>query len=126
MVFVGVQLPKSIQQHSSGTHIIERFFQWLRGKNVQTIMKVIVQDDQMNPCGDQIIQAALNTFDVRYLDWDRVDISCKTLKACPNIRELSLYSSGNSAVLHGLAEKTGLRSLEKVKLSDIILYLYSY
>jgi hypothetical protein len=116
MVFVGVKAPKGIHRDSSRTHIIERFFRWLRDEwKVERIMKVVVRDDQANPCGDQIILAALDGFDVQYLDWDRIDISYKTLaRACPRVRELSLYSSGNSAALHGWGDEKGLKGLEMV------------
>lgn len=116
MIFVGVQSPKTNRGNSSGTHIIEEFFQWLREQKVEGIMKVIVRDDPMNPCGDHIIHKSLKGFNVQYLDWNRGDISCKTLSVCPNLRKLYLYSSGNSAVLHGLADESGLKSLEKVQL----------
>jgi hypothetical protein len=123
MVLVALRVPKGGgQRDSSGPSTSNRileFFNWLRNtQKVESIMKVIVRDDSLNPSGDQVIQAALERFDVQYLDWDRVDISCKTLaKACPRLRELRLNCSGNSAVLNGWADERGLKSLKKVWLT---------
>lgn len=117
MVYVGLQVPEvaSIPSNDVKDHIIVLFFKWLRNRGVKQILKVVIRDNHLSPCGDEIIELALKDLNVQYLYWDRPDLSSRTVHtACPNIRELSLYSTGTSTVIHGWEDEKGLRAFEKV------------
>jgi hypothetical protein len=91
-------------------------FKWLRDKKlVKSILKVVVKDDQTFPCRDDEIEAALKGLDVRYLDWNKLDLCSETIHlAAPAVKELWLYSSGNNSVLRGWAQADGLGKLTHV------------
>ncbi|KAL6822091.1 hypothetical protein J3E69DRAFT_339920 [Trichoderma sp. SZMC 28015] len=62
-------------------------------------------------------------FDIEIWDWKKLDINCDIIARCaPGVREITLYSSGNNAVLMGWSSMDGLRNrtkfpkLEKVNL----------
>ncbi|KAF4928445.1 Intracellular serine protease [Colletotrichum fructicola] len=89
-------------------------FQWLRMYgHVKKIVKVIVLDDQ-DPChADSSIEEALNGFEVEIWDWKRLDLSTEVIrKSTKVVREISLYSTGNNAVLMGWASLEGLPNKE--------------
>jgi hypothetical protein len=133
--FVGVRVPANIESRGTGTgqksavpspkgqteeadrNLIVMFFKWLKSeKKVERIMKVVVKDNHESPCSDEVIEKALSAFGVQYLDWDRTDLRSKTIKdTMENVRELSLYSSGNDAVLRGWADQGGLKQLPVVR-----------
>jgi len=128
--FVGVKVPAQKspfegREEPIDQHLIVQFFTWLREKkNVREILKVVVRDDRNSPCSDEVIEESLREFNVRYLDWDREDLSSKVIEdTMEDVRGLSLYWSGNDAVLRGWADeltlqdgfRNGLLSLDQVR-----------
>ncbi|KAH0558881.1 hypothetical protein GP486_004487 [Trichoglossum hirsutum] len=90
-------------------------FDWLRDKKVKRIIKVNVQDDREIAHSDEVIENALQSFDVEVWQWKKIDICIETIaRAAPNVKEVFLYSSGNNAVLRGWADTRGLRTLKKL------------
>jgi hypothetical protein len=61
-------------------------------------------DNIKMPCSDEIIEYCLDDFDVRYLNWRKLDLCVEAILAnTTNLAELTLHSSGNNAVLRGWA-----------------------
>ncbi|KAI8281063.1 hypothetical protein K4K60_004436 [Colletotrichum sp. SAR11_57] len=59
------------------------------------------------------IEEALNGFEVEIWDWKRLDLSTEVIrKSTKVVREISLYSTGNNAVLMGWASLEGLPNKE--------------
>jgi hypothetical protein len=76
---------------------------------LREIIKVMVVDDRDRPHADAAIVKALYGFKVEEWDWKWVDLCSDAIyEASPTIREVSLYSSGNNAVLVGWASAEGL------------------
>ncbi|KAF2275928.1 uncharacterized protein EI97DRAFT_458926 [Westerdykella ornata] len=95
-------------------------FKWLRENHVGSILKVTVVDD-LEPChSDQAIEACMAGFDVRVWNWYKVDLSCQViLNSARNVTNVTLYSSGNNAVLMGWSSSSGLAMLPKLKVVHI-------
>jgi hypothetical protein len=83
-------------------------FDWLRNNGVEKIMKVIVIDDTQPSHSDSSIEAALKGFEVEVWDWKRPDLSTEVIgNSTKYVREISLYSTGNNAVLLGWVSPRG-------------------
>lgn len=84
-------------------------FNWLRDNGVRQILKVIVVDDR-DPChANSSIEKALQGFEIEVWDWKKLDLSLDVIyKTTGVVREISLYCSGNNAVLTGWASAKGL------------------
>jgi hypothetical protein len=98
--------------------LIKDFFTWLQDKRkVRKIVQVIVYDHPLAPCRDEVITSCLEGFDVRYLDWNKEDLSVDMLqKAATNLQELWLTWSGRKTALLGWCnQKCGLILLQKVR-----------
>ncbi|KAF8251591.1 subtilisin-like protein [Wilcoxina mikolae CBS 423.85] len=96
-------------------------FELLWEKGVRKIIKIIV-DDEEDSHSDDIIEL-LNRFDVEEWDWMKVDLCSKTICiAAPNVRKLSLYSSGNNAVLRSWSGNDGLNTLKQLK--DVTVFVH--
>jgi hypothetical protein len=98
--------------------LVKNFFAWLRDKRkVKRIVQVIVYDHPLAPCRDEVIKSCLEGFDVRYLDWNKEDLSVDILeKAATNLQELWLTWSGRKSSLLGWCnQKCGLILLQKVR-----------
>ncbi|KAK9439808.1 Peptidase S8/S53, subtilisin/kexin/sedolisin [Metarhizium brunneum] len=66
------------------------------------------------PHADASILEALYGFNVKMWDWKRVDLCSDIMyESSPVIKEVSVYSSGNNAVLTGWASEDGLGNREK-------------
>ncbi|KAI0141142.1 hypothetical protein F4776DRAFT_653800 [Hypoxylon sp. NC0597] len=90
-------------------------FKWLRKKNVNQIVKLVVKDNPNRNCSDETIETCLDEFDVRYLDWNKADMCVDTIRRkAPNVVHLWLHSSGSNAVLWSWSDSSGLRSLSKL------------
>lgn len=90
-------------------------FNFLRNKGVQRVIRVIVDDTLAPAHSDEAIEKALKGLKVEIWDWRKVDLSTDTIiTAAPDAREISLYWSGNNAVLRGWTAKDGLSSLTKL------------
>lgn len=81
---------------------------------MKKIIKVMVIDDG-DPChADSAIEDALKGFDVEVWDWKKVDLCSEVIcKSTKVVREISLYSSGNNAVLMGWGSAEGFGNREK-------------
>lgn len=94
------------------------FFQWLRSdKEVERIMKVIVDDSREPAHSDEAIIESLHKFDVEQLHWLKTDLDPETISlTCgKTVRELYLRWSGNNTVLRGWGEPQGLPTLKKLE-----------
>jgi hypothetical protein len=92
------------------------FFNWLREKEVEHILKVIVDDSPERSHSDKAIEDSLKHFEVESLEWRKFDICPETLfTACRDVRHLSLWWSGNRAILRAWSEPEGLAKLVKLE-----------
>lgn len=91
------------------------FFTWLKEKKkVKSIVKLVMRENPEALCNEKTIRQCLKCLDVRYLDWDRPDLSLDTIKCVRNVTELCLYSSGLNAVFCSWSDEHGLKALTKV------------
>lgn len=117
---LGDEIPGDVEQQvkwrDNATEALEHLFQWLtKVKKVRRILKLIVEDNDLFPCGEASIRNCLGALDdIRYLDWKRPNISIETLKKAKQVVELWLYSTGINAVLSGWADEGGLQTLKTV------------
>lgn len=112
---------------SLGTMSFEHVFEWLYNQQVWKIIKVVAKDDEDHPHGDEVIENALNPFDVEILDWEKLELSSETLRqAAPNVREVFLYTRGQRAVLRGWSSPDGLINLEKASCISVLTYIGVY
>lgn len=100
-------------------------FDWLWRNGVREIIKIMVVDDRDRPHADSAIIEALYGFKVEEWDWKRVDLCSDVIyEASPNVREVSLYCSGNNAVLMGWASAEGLGNRKKFpRLEKVSIYI---
>jgi len=74
----------------------------------------MVVDDRDRPHADAAIVEALYGFKVEEWDWKRVDLCSDVIhESAPTVKEVSLYCSGNNAVLMGWASAEGLGNRKK-------------
>jgi hypothetical protein len=99
---------------------VQRLFDWIRRKGVKRIVRLVVYDHPLAPCRDDVIRSCLKGFDVRYLDWNKEDLSVDMLQhVAPRLQELWLTWSGRKSALLGWCnEKYGLRLLKQVRHSQ--------
>lgn len=92
------------------------FFNFLRSKKVNRVIRVIV-DDTIKPAhSDEAIEKALGGLEVEIWDWRKYDLCTETIvAAAPDTTEVFLYWSGNNAVLRGWSESEGLKKLGKLE-----------
>ncbi|KAK8926722.1 Intracellular serine protease [Metarhizium anisopliae] len=99
--------------HRNGRSDLVTVFDWLWSKGVREIVKIRVVDGDL-PHADASIVEALYGFNVKMWDWKRVDLCSDVIyESSPVIKEVSVYSSGNNAVLIGWASEDGLGNREK-------------
>ncbi len=92
-------------------------FERLRKQGVKTILKVMVDDSHTISHSDEAIEDALKGMDVEIWDWRRTDLCSEVIfNVAPKVREVSLYWSGNNAVLRGWGEEGGLKRLKELKM----------
>lgn len=96
-----------------------RIFNFLmKDRKVQKIFKIIVNDLIGQPHPDEMITRLVYDFGVEYWDWKKLDMNIETiLEAAPNVKEVSLHSSGIYSALQGWASEGGLIVLPKVSLT---------
>ena len=76
---------------------------------MKKIVQIMVIDDGDPSHADASIEAALGGFDVEVWDWKRLDLCTEVIcRATEVVREVSLYSTGNNAVLMGWMSPDGL------------------
>lgn len=104
------------QQDGKGRRDMEFLFDFLREKKVKRVLKVIVDDTTDTPHSDESIERCIGGLGCEIWDWKKIDLCSETiLKAAPDVRELSLYWSGNNAILRGWSESEGLCQLSKLE-----------
>jgi hypothetical protein len=104
-------------QEQKGLNDLEVIFRWLRDNHVTRIYRIIIVDNEEPSHTDTAIVRALEDFDVKIWDWKKLDLCTDViLKAAPDVEEVTLYSSGNTAVLLGWSSPDGLPKLDKVRL----------
>lgn len=91
------------------------FFDWLKKKGVERIIKVDVDDMKM-PChSDEAIEIALKSFQVEILDWRRQDMCPLTISRIgENLREINILWSGRNTILCSWSEKEGADSHARI------------
>ncbi|KAI2629599.1 peptidase S8/S53 domain-containing protein [Hypoxylon sp. NC1633] len=104
---------------------LRAIFDWLRLNGVRQIMKVTVVDHGESSHKDSAIIQSLKGFGVEYLTWKKVDISSDVIaRSSSVVKEISLYWSGNKAILMGWASKDGFNNKNKFpKLKTIRLFV---
>lgn len=93
-------------------------FHWLRAsRKVERILSVTVDDDPADFHSDEVIEEAVCEFDIEKWNWVKADMCSDTIyAAAKNVQDLTLYWSGNRAVLKSWAAVDGLARLEKASL----------
>lgn len=90
-------------------------FHWLRELHVKSIMKVTVMDEGKLSHSDEAIERCMDGLEVKVWNWRRVDLCIDVIaNSTPNVTDVTLYSSGNNAVLVGWSSINGLPKLKKV------------
>jgi len=89
-------------------------FFWLRKNGVCKIVRVTVIDYGEASHSDSAIKKALKEFEIEYWNWKKVDLSSQVMEECSRtVREVSLYWTGNHAVMMGWASPEGFCNHEK-------------
>ncbi|KAK6362730.1 hypothetical protein TWF730_000186 [Orbilia blumenaviensis] len=106
---------KGRKGRQKGLTNMQIIFDWLRERGVQKIIKVIIVDNGDVAHSDEAIENCLKGFDVEIWNWKRVDLGADVIQyaAGTSVKEISLYSSGNNAVLTGWSGPDGLGCPEK-------------
>ncbi|KAG8677738.1 hypothetical protein FPOAC1_003766 [Fusarium poae] len=60
---------------------LKKMFNMLRNHGIKRILKVTIHDNEQTPSSDNTIQACLNGFDVRYLDWNEPDLCINVIRS---------------------------------------------
>jgi hypothetical protein len=101
-----------------GRRDMEFFFRWLNMKGVRHIINIHVEDLEAPAHSDESIVSCLETMIVDNLDWQRFDVDPLSISrlgskvdSTNQLRDLTLYWSGNNAVLRAWSELEGLPSL---------------
>ncbi|KAI0437936.1 hypothetical protein F4803DRAFT_536878 [Xylaria telfairii] len=108
-------------------------FAWLRSCGVKKIFRIVVDDDGPEAHTNAAIREALqgkgtaedptHDFEIDIWDWRKFDICAETVAvAAPGVREVHLYSHGNTAVLRGWACGLSFTKLEKLEKLFIDIY----
>ncbi|KAI1041899.1 hypothetical protein LB505_007623, partial [Fusarium chuoi] len=99
------------------------FFDWLRGKSVTRIIKVVVEDMEKPSHSDEAIEECLKDLGVEILDWRRLDLDALTLrKIGTHLREVHLQWSGSNSTLRAWSEKEGLASIPTLE----VIHLFQH
>lgn len=115
--------PQDTAQDGAGRKDYEQIFDLLwKKKGVKKIINIKVEDDEHSPHSDEVLER-LERFDIEEWDWDRADICSDVLaKAAPNLRKVTLYSSGNNAVLRSWSGTDGLNQLTKLEKVHVVIH----
>lgn len=107
---------KPLNADGKGRNDMTYLFKFLRDKKVKRVIRVIVDDLEEPAHSDEAIENALGGLKVEVWDWRKTDLCSETiLAAAPDARDVSLYWSGNNAVLRSWSESGGLPLLRKLK-----------
>lgn len=111
---IPVQCDSADQCSFGGSHARE-ILEWLATcKSVRKVLDVRIEDCRHYFHTEEDIELCLKPFDVKNLDWYRVDLSIDTItQAAPNVSSLHLYSSGGLAAIDHWVGPNGVRMLKK-------------
>jgi hypothetical protein len=124
---VHAKLKKQQQQDGNGRRDMEFLFDFLREKYVKRVIRVIVDDTNDPPHSDESIEKCLGGLGVEVWDWKKIDLCSETiLTAAPDVTEVSLYWSGNNAVLRSWSDREGLNLLSKLKKVHLVVHQVSW
>ncbi|KAI9369935.1 hypothetical protein BJX61DRAFT_536065 [Aspergillus egyptiacus] len=113
--------PQDKLRRGKGRDDLVFFFNWLSGKGVKDIVKVVVDDLQEPSHSDAAIEACFQKLSIEILDWRKLDLCPLTLfNICHTLREVHLRWSGNRAILRAWSEREGLPRLEDLERVYII------
>lgn len=100
----------------AGRQDFKRIFDLLHEKGVKKIIRLMVDDDEVCPHTDEIIEG-LHRFEIEDWEWKKVDISSVVLqKAAAHAQQVRLWSSGNHSVLRDWSSCDGLKELKRVRI----------
>jgi hypothetical protein len=106
-------ISRSAMKHKSLKNLSD-IFQWLKENGVKKIIRVSVFDYGDHPHPDSAIEEDLKSLEVEIWDWKKVDLCSDVISnSSASIREISLYFSGNPAVLKGWGSAQGFADREK-------------
>jgi hypothetical protein len=89
-------------------------FDWLRDQQVRRIIEADIDDDTEPCCTNDVVEASLKGFEVQRLHWKRIDIPCDVFyHSTSALTDLSLYWSGDKAVLDGWSGPDGFSDARK-------------
>lgn len=93
-----------------------RILDWLDSRGVHTILELKVPDRLVNPHDDKRMAGFVDRLKVETLDWKVLDMSISVLEqgTRDRIKQLHLYSSGNSAVISHWFSEDGIPSLKNI------------
>lgn len=99
-------------RNSSEANVI---FKYLERKGVKHIIEAVIPDCMVHPHANRSIISALRPFNIRRLEWRKLDLGVKTIAmAAPEVEVLTLYSSGDRDVLCQWVNFDGLCQLSQV------------
>ncbi|KAF3912211.1 hypothetical protein ABW21_db0209351 [Orbilia brochopaga] len=103
------------RQGALGLKDAKNVFDWLYLNNVRRILRVIVVDNGENSHTDEIIINSLQRFKVETWDWRRMDLSADVIAqaAGSSVKRISLYFSGNLAVLSAWGSSSGFANKDR-------------
>ncbi|KAJ6259971.1 Lipase [Drechslerella dactyloides] len=103
------------RQGAMGLKDAKNVFDWLYLNNVRRILRVIVVDNGENSHTDEVIINSLQRFKIETWDWRRMDLSADVIHqaAGSSVKRISLYFSGNLAVLNGWASADGFANKDR-------------
>ncbi|KAF8544885.1 hypothetical protein BDD12DRAFT_373383 [Trichophaea hybrida] len=98
-----------------GLTAFQLIFELLWSKGVRKIIRVIVDDEEDTPHSDEVIES-LRRFEIEDWDWKKVDMCSEVLRnAAPDAEKITLYCSGNNAILRSWSAEDGLKRLQRLK-----------
>jgi hypothetical protein len=111
-----------VSPDGQGCNDMEFCFNFLRMKGVKRIIRVIVDDSVEPSHSDEAMERALAGLHVELWDWRKRDLSILSIfNAAPDVREITLYWSGNVVVLRGwemeMTKSSGLGRLERLNVN---------
>lgn len=113
---VGV-LTNTASSKGKGLRHMCAIFQWLKQCGVKSVLDVTVIDDVEPSHSDEAIEACVNGLDVRVWNWYKADLCCDVLlKSAARVKDVTLYSSGNNAIMAGWLSSEGLAKLDEVSI----------
>jgi hypothetical protein len=84
---------------------------------VKSVLTVTVVDDMEPSHSDEAIEACMEDLNVQFWNWYKIDLCSDVIfNSAKYAKDVTLYSSGNNAVLLGWSSSAGLARLERVSL----------